>query len=653
MCGIAGVLDTRRRLPDPAGTLNAMRACLRHRGPDNAGTLWHDRDAVGLAHARLSVIDLSPAGHQPMESASGRYAIVFNGEVYNAPALATELAAAGARWRGHSDTEVMLAAIEAWGIDAALPRFAGMFAFAVHDRHERRLHLVRDRLGIKPLHYAWVGGAQTGTFAFASELKALLQVPGFRRTIDTDAVAGFFAHACVPGNDCIWTGVRKVAPGHSLRVDLTTGVMTTSCWWNALEIAAANSTQPLTCDETEATDRLETLLQRVVGECLVSDVPIGAFLSGGIDSTTVAAVARAGGAGSLRAFTVGFDDAAFDERAIARATARDLGVQLVELQATTETLLECVPLMAEVFDEPFADSSQLPTYLISRLTREHATVALSGDGGDEVFGGYHRHVFAHNGWPRLRRLPQPVRHATAMAARALSPQAWDTLHATLKPLLPHRLRVGRAGDRVHKWASMLHAATECAAYEQVTAPRAALTDALRLSARGAGWWSDAAATRLPDFLRRMQFMDQTGYLVDDALVKVDRASMASGLEVRVPLLDHRLVEFAWSLPAHMKVRHGRGKWLLRQVLARHLHTQALIAPKAGFGVPLESWLRGPLRSWGGDLLASRRVADDPMLNAPGVARMWDGLMRGESGHVHQMWSILMYVAWAERWRPTS
>ena len=623
-----------------------MRACLRHRGPDDAGTLWHERDAVGLAHARLSVIDLSPAGHQPMESASGRYAIVLNGEVYNASALANEIAAAGARWRGYSDTEVMLAAIEAWGLDGALQRFAGMFAFALHDRQERCLHLVRDRLGIKPLHYAWVGGAQAETFAFASELKALLQVPGFARDMDPAALGGFFAHACVPGDACIWKNVSKLAPGHALRVDLATGTHHLHCWWNALDVAERGTRNPLACGDAEATERLHDLLQSVATEHLASDVPIGVLLSGGVDSAAVTAMA--GTRTALHAFTVGFDDARFDERRGARLTAKALGVPLMELEARATDMLDCIPRMPQIFDEPFADSSQLATWLISRLMRQHATVALSGDGGDEVFGGYHRHVHAAGGWQRMRRVPHALRALMSAGVQALSRDAWDGVFAAAAPLLPASLRTRQAGERVHKWARMLACDDEASAYRCVTRifepadSPARATDAHP-------WWNDDAAACLPDFLCRQQFMDQTGYLVDDVLVKVDRASMACGLEVRVPLLDHRVVEFAWSLPAHMKVRHGRGKWLLRQVLGRRLPPEAMSAAKTGFAVPLDAWLRGPLRDWAGDLLASARMRQDAMLDATRVQSLRESLAQGGRADPHQIWCLLMYRMWADHW----
>ncbi len=652
MCGIAGFVDSRHAIDQPSTLLQAMQACLVHRGPDGSGVLWHNHDSIGLAHTRLSVIDTSTAGHQPMVSASARYAMVLNGEVYNAPTLANELKESGVTFRGHSDTEVVLEAIDAWGLHKALQRFAGMFAMAIHDRTERCLYLIRDRLGIKPLHYAWIGGEAHGVFAFASELKAILKVPGFERQMDERALAGFFSHGCVTGCDCIWRGVSKVSPGHWVRVALTDGATSTYCYWDALEIAANGVQNPLRATDPEAEQQLDDLLRQVMGEHLQSDVPLAAFLSGGVDSAAVASLAAAATVAPLRAFTVGFDDPAFDERPAARSTAAALGLQWMECQATQSDLLACVSELSNIFDEPFADASQIPTLVVSRLMRTHATVALSGDGGDEVFGGYHRHVHAAGGWNTARSMPHSLRHLIAGGVHLLSRHGWDALLSSMRPLLPNSLRLNQAGDRVYKWAAMLQSGSEREAYGQVTAicHDVAWLHAGRLN--GASWWNDNAAARLPDFLRRLQFMDQTGYLVDDVLVKVDRASMAASLEVRVPLLDHRVVEFAWSLPARMKVRGGRGKWLLRQVLRRHVPESVMAQPKRGFSVPLEKWLRGPLRSWAGDLVSSSAIRHDAMLDAMHVQRLWNDFCHGQRGATNALWCVVMYAAWKQSWNPS-
>jgi len=681
-----------------------MQKSLHHRGPDDAAVLWHAHDAVGLAHTRLSVIDVSPLGHQPMHSASGRFVTAYNGEIVNAPVLAQQLRALGVNFRGHSDTEVMLAAFEAWGVNEATQRFAGMFAFAVHDRRERVLHLVRDRVGIKPMHFAWIGGEPNGVFAFASEVRALLQVPGFNRELNHGALAGYFQHGCVTGGDCIWKGVHKLRAGHRLQLDCASGKIQVCCYWDALQVAKSGCSRSThfkigAADEADEADKLDALLRGVVKENLESDVPLAFFLSGGVDSASVLAQAVASGAHSLQAFTVGFDDAAFDERNATRATAAALGVQLQELHATPSDLLSAVPLMTDVYDEPFSDSSQIATYFICKLMRRHAKVALSGDGGDEVFGGYHRHVHAANAWGALRNIPAPLRGAFAGVVGGVPASAWDTLAAAVRPVLPRSLRVANAGERVHKWARMLSSRDEAQAYERVTSlwgddrvVRSFDGGALwqsgditeggevggallrsgdmdeRSEVVGESWWHADAAMQLPDYLRRMQYMDQAGYLVDDVLTKVDRASMANSLEVRVPLLDHRVVEFAWALPAHMKVRNGRGKWLLRQVLARHVPKQLMRSPKSGFAVPLAAWLRGPLRDWAGDLLS--RTQSDDVLDANVVARLFEAFDRGNrevkgadnfggarggsaplaNAAAQQIWTLVMYRAWSDRWR---
>jgi asparagine synthase (glutamine-hydrolysing) len=580
-----------------------------------------------------------------MESATARFAIAFNGEVCNAAQLAADLRETGWVPRGHSDTEVMLAAFEAWGIERALDRFAGMFGFALHDRQTRTLHLVRDRLGIKPLHWTRIETASGPSFAFASELRALLQVPGFRRDVDAAAIASMLVRGCVTGEACVWRGVRKLAPGYRLEINLASGAVRESCWWNAIEVAQAGCHRPFNGSDAGAIDCATAILDTVMREHLVADVPIGCLLSGGIDSTTVASAIREADPGAtLTAFTAGFDTAAFDERAIARRTASALGMPMRELEVTEAAMLAAVARMAEVHDEPFADSSQLPTWLLCGEMRRHVTVALSGDGGDEVFGGYHRHVHAAGSWQKGRHVPDALRRLISAGALAVSTEAWDAALSVVRPLFPKRLQLRSPGESIRKWARCFGAGSEARAYAALTDLTGVMPDA------SASWWREADARRLPDFLRRMQFMDQTGYMVDDVLVKVDRASMAHGLEVRLPLLDHRLVEFAWSLPAHMKVRDGRGKWLLREMLRTRVPPEVLAAPKTGFGVPLGRWLRGPLRPWASDLLAPARVRCDALLDAARIERSWSRLLAGSDAPQHALWAVLMYLAWADRWQ---
>jgi asparagine synthase (glutamine-hydrolysing) len=642
MCGIAGLLGSALAAAPAADTLTRMAACMVHRGPDGSGVLWHERDRVGLAHRRLAVLDRSPAGDQPMESASGRFAVVLNGEIVNAPQLAAELANHGSHFRGHSDTEVLLAAVEAWGLTSALERMAGMFALALHDRQERCVHLVRDRLGVKPLHYAWIGGTASGTLAFASEVRALTVVPGWRGSVDPVAVADVLAHACVQGRRCIWRNMHRVMPGQWVRVDTQTGRMQEHVWWNGLQVAAAGCANPLTGTDEAVTDEGSMLLAGVVREHLLSDVPVGCMLSGGVDSAVVAGLA-ARAVADVRTFTLGVAAVDFDERAAARATAAALGMAWSDLMATESQLTQRIRDLVTLQDEPFADSSLVASDLLCGQLRPHATVALSGDGGDEIFGGYNRHVHAVTAGGTARR-------AVAWSMGLLSHDAWNAVGTAAWPLLPTGLRVRELGDKITKWRRLQRAGRGQSAYEALTALWPADASPVRGDPPDS-WWDVAAAERLPDALRRMQWMDQHGYLADDALVKVDRAGMRHGLEVRVPLLDHRIVEWAWRLPPHMKVRAGRGKWLLRRVLAGLASPElpALRAPKTGLALPIGRLLRGPLRAWADDLLSPARLGKDPLLDAPAITRAWHDLCRGSDASQHRVWAALVYAGWSHAW----
>lgn len=641
MCGIAGLA----RPPLPAGdvtrVLARMMERLRHRGPDAEGLLWHDAQRVGLGHRRLSILDPTNAGAQPMVSRSGRHAIVLNGEICNAPALTRELRTAGITLRGHSDTEAALAAIEAWGLEDALPRLAGMFAMAVHDRERGVLHLVRDRLGVKPLHYAWIGGEGAGMLAFASELRALLQVPGFAPQLHVDALAGFFARSCVPGSDCIWRGVRKVPPGCRLELHLAGGGVRLHRYWSPLD--SAHQDQDAGRSDAAWIEEADSLLTQVVDENLLSDAPVACFLSGGVDSTLVAALAKPR-LTTLQALTVAPRDPELDESSAAARHAQALGLQHQIHHLEDAEALPLAVQVAEAFDEPFADASAMATLRLSALASRSARVALAGDGGDEVFAGYNRHRMAAALWSRTRRMPRAMRHAAAAGMDLLGTNAlsWMLPRGTLGP---------RPGDRFRKLAETLRADSEAAAYDAVTTTWA--HPPLSVQARPGSWWVTDRAPTLPDFLRRMQAMDLAGYLPDDALVKVDRASMAVGLEVRVPLLDHRLVEFAHRLPPPMKVRGGTGKWLLRQVLARRAPAIGLSSAKSGFAVPLARWLRGPLQAWARDLLGSRAIRQHPLLECHPVDACWRGLMEGDDAQAERAWACVVFAAWSLRWEASS
>ncbi len=656
MCGIAGVLEAepsgeRVRL---LGLLEAMAAALAHRGPDAAGVWVEPQSGVGLAHRRLAVVDLSAAGAQPMRSASGRYHIVFNGEIYNFRELAATLRSGGATFRGHSDTEVLLAAVERWGLVGALPRLSGMFAFALWDSAERTLHLVRDRLGEKPLYYGVLGS----TLVFGSELKALRVHPQWRGEVDRAALLLLLRYGYVPAPYSIHRGIYKLPPGTVLSIPaarlarLNGDELRPVPYWSARQVAEQGLAQPLTEDPQAAADALDGLLRTVVAQQMISDVPLGAFLSGGIDSSTVVAVMQAQSARPIRTFTIGFHQRDYDEAAHARAVARHLGTDHSELYVSPEQALALIPELPTLYDEPFADPSQIPTALVARLARSHVTVALSGDGGDELFAGYNRYLWTERLWNRRDRLPRPVRTLLAGGLTALSARQWERLAGLLRGGLPFvtPLRQANLGGKLHKLALALRADDPTALYRRLVSywadPAAVLPGIAEPPGPIRGDNRLAGAGGLSD---HFMYWDQISYLPGDNLVKVDRASMAVGLEVRLPLLDHRLVEFAWRIPLTLKINAGRGKWLLRQVLYRYVPAALIERPKMGFSVPVAAWLRGPLRAWGEDLLAESRLRADGLLDPAQVRACWRAHQAGADMSL-PLWAVLMFQAWREQYR---
>jgi len=653
MCGIAGFIDSLHSFKNSQEVLRDMANTLAHRGPDASGIWFHEPTCVGLAHTRLKIIDCSDAAAQPMHSQSGRFTLVFNGEIYNFQDLREELGALGVAFRSHSDTEVLLAAIETWGVQAAARRAVGMFAFAVHDALERTLYLVRDRIGIKPLYFGWIGQGDARVFAFASELKAIVCVPNFERAVDRAALADYFQFLYVPAPRTIWKGISKLAPAHIMSINVDTGETQTAMYWNARAIAERGVAEPFIGTDAQAEEALLTRVRSAVEAHMVADVPVGAFLSGGIDSTLVTAVMQSISPRPIRTFTVGFQETQSDERMHASNIAKHLKTEHTNIQVSAHELRDGIPLLAQMFDEPFADSSQLPTYLISRAARQYVTVALSGDGGDELFAGYNRHRMMDHVWPALQKIPAPLRTTAALMIRMFSTKQLDVVGKFAKPILPNALRTSQFGDHLHKLASLAKCKEWTDAYVALVSawndPAKLVIDSRPETTRV----DPIQQANMPDALRAMQWIDQTTYLVDDILTKVDRASMAASLETRVPLLDHRLVEFAWTLPADMKVRNGQGKWILRQALNTFVPAPLMDRPKMGFGIPLESWLRGPLQEWASDLLDERRVRNQGFLNADVVANEWNQLCAGGGGHQHKAWALLMWMAWAEHWKPTS
>lgn len=642
MCGIAGYLTSPANTSSAelAGIAQAMNVSLGHRGPDDQG-IWTDAETgIAFAHRRLSIVDLSAAGHQPMVSANGRYVIIYNGEVYSHEPIRAELAAKGYSFRGHSDTEVILESIVESGIEATVSRLIGMFAIALWDRRDRTLTLIRDRLGIKPLYWAKFGGL----FLFGSELKALRAHPRFEARIDRAAVAAYMRHNYVPAPRTIYDNVYKLEPGTILTLPWQAEPKFNR-YWSARAAARDGIAAPLQCSDNEAADQLESLLRDAVQRRMIADVPLGAFLSGGVDSSAVVAMMQSAGSGKARTFTIGFSEPGYDEAPHAAEVARHLGTDHTELTVNAQQARDTIPDIPQWFDEPFADSSQIPTYLVSKLTRKHVTVALSGDGGDELFAGYNRYQLASQSWRKLTLLPRSLRTMMAGALTSVSPDSWSRLLS----FLPDKIRPAEAGDKIHKAASVLGLSDPAALYRRLVThwePGGVMPGTPE--AHGV-LWDDSIAREFPDPLAQMQLLDQLTYLPDDILTKVDRASMAVALEARVPLLDHRVVEFSWRLPQTMKLRNGTSKWLLRQVLYRHVPAALIERPKMGFGIPLGEWLRGPLRDWAENLLSAQRLRDGGLLDPAIVRRHWDEHLSGRRNWQHLIWDVLMLEAWRERW----
>lgn len=639
MCGIAGLLDLRPspRETEPAARAQRMADSMPHRGPDGFGAWGDVASGIGLAHRRLSIVDLSPTGAQPMHSSDGRFVITYNGEVYNFRDLRAELEALGHGFRGTSDTEVMLAAFLQWGLTEAVKRFVGMFAFAVFDRRDRRLHLVRDRLGVKPLYWT----IQDGTLLFGSELRALMAHPSFRRDVDPDALAAVVAYSYVPAPASVFRNVHKLQPGTILSV--TPGhEPVIERYWRIEDAAARRGTAKLNAGE--AVDALDALLRDSIRRRMVADVPVGAFLSGGIDSSTVVALMQAESNAKVRTFTVGFSDAAYDESAIARQVADHLHTDHTEIGLDESDVLDLVPKIPDWFDEPFADSSQLPTYLVAHATRRHVTVALSGDGGDELFAGYPKYAWLEQVWRAAGRVPRPLR---AFAGGALS----RTPEAALRPLATALLDAGRAERIGEKSRRLALALSACDPDRASLALARVGIDRNIVNGATHGYQLSPLAgldAHLPDLVSRMQVNDIVTYLPDDILTKVDRCTMAVCLEAREPLLDHRLIEFLWSLPTDVH-RSGGPKGLLRAVLGRYVPAPWMDRPKRGFSVPLADWLRGPLRGWASELLLSARLKEDGLFDGAAVERLWRRHLNGSENNATGLWNVLMICAWSERW----
>ena len=639
MCGITGFWGGSRVEPEIAAQ---MASQISTRGPDDAGVWADSRAGLAIAHRRLAILDVSPAGHQPMLSPCGRYSLVYNGEIYNHLDIRRELEGEGGgfKWRGHSDTETLLAALRHWGVRKTLERLNGMFAFALWDSTERKLFLARDRMGEKPLYY----GCNSGAFLFGSELKALTAHPDWRGEVDRNALALYMRHNYVPTPWSIYRGIQKLAPAHYVIIgDGGRSIGDPRCYWN-LGAVAERGVVSSSGDPAMLADELDTLLRDSVGRRMASDVPLGAFLSGGFDSTMVVALMQAQSQRAVKTFTIGFSEEGYNEAVHARAVADHLGTDHTELYVTPEDAMAVIPKLASIYDEPFSDSSQIPTFLVSQLARKHVTVSLSGDGGDELFYGYGRYLKAQGIWDKIEYLPLPLRR---LASLILSRAPGQSLEAVMS-MLPSRFHVAHLADRLPKLAEILgHSSGELFYRELLSHSKD--PDQLVIGAQ-----EPSTILSRPDTLprslglrERMMYLDMMTYLPDDILTKVDRASMAVGLEARVPLLDHRLVEFAWRVPTKYKYRDGQGKWLLRQVLYRYVPRELMERPKMGFGVPIEHWLKGPLREWAESLLDERRLREEGFFDPVPIRKMWEEHVKGHRRWHYYLWDVLMFQAWLD------
>lgn len=644
MCGIAGFVDLRGFDAEHAERVGrAMGAAIAHRGPDDAG-IWIDPQRhVVFAHQRLAIIDLSKSGHQPMQSASGRYVLCYNGEIYNHQELRSELESCGKapRWSGHSDTETILASIEAYGLEKALQKFVGMFALALWDGQSNEVYLARDRIGEKPLYY----GRNEHISFFGSELKAIRAHPEFSPTIDRDALCLFLRHNYIPQPYSIYQGIKKLPPGHFVRLGLNAAP---TAYWSIDRVVRQARENPFDGSDEQALSVLDQVLMQSVKGQMQADVPLGAFLSGGVDSSLIVAMMQEQSTEAVKSFSIGFEKKQFDEAPFAREVARHLGTDHHELYVSAEQARDVISDLPKLYDEPFSDSSQIPTFLVSQMAKEHVTVSLSGDAGDELFGGYNRYTWGNSIWSKLRAIPRPARHFAAGAVTSISPSLWNRALGPLFALAPESLRHTNVGDKLHKLASVIGASSREDIYRILISHWDSPTDIVRGGREPATMLSHAGGISSElSFVERMMVFDMHSYLPDDILVKVDRAAMGVSLETRVPFLDHRLVELAWRLPMHLKIRGGVGKWCLRELLYRRVPKHLIERPKTGFAIPVGDWLRGPLRDWAEHLLDTRRLMSSGYFNAAEIETKWREHLDGDRNWHYYLWDILMFESWRD------
>lgn len=664
MCGFTGFIGYGSlSAPEVRAVSQRMGETILHRGPDDSG-IWIDDDAlISIIHRRLSILDMSKAGHQPMISSSGRYVLAFNGEIYNHYEIRMQLGGSFCladhenrekkmTWKGHSDTETLLAAFEQWGFEVTLKRSIGMFALALWDRAQRTLYLARDRMGEKPLYYGWQGNV----FFFGSELKALKIHPDFRREIDRNAITLQLRHSYIPAPHSIYKGIKKLSPGCYMKIQepLSTGnkELYPTVYWSPPKHDDKNSSSHFTRDELETAEALDQLLRDAVMKQMVADVPLGAFLSGGIDSSTIVALMQAQSPIPVKTFSIGFYDAAYNEADHALAVARHLGTDHTELYVTPDQAMSVIPKLPFIYDEPFSDNSQIPTYLLSEMAKRDVTVSLSGDAGDELFGGYNRYFLTHEWWGRINRVPLHMRRLIADGLDCLSPALWNKTDQMLALVRSKKSRRLNLCNKISKISQVLKVIDSTELYRNFTSHWSSPETVVLNSCEPA---DHATLLKLqPDLVvEQMMLLDKLLYLPDDILVKVDRAAMSVSLETRIPFLDHRVVEFASSIPLSMKIKNGKGKWILRQVLYKYIPEQLIERPKKGFGLPIDKWLREPLREWAENLLDESRLANDGYLNPRPISLKWKEHLEGKHNWQYHLWDILMFGAWLEKEKETA
>ena len=637
MCGIAGVLTFNNELINES-VCKQMSQSILHRGPDSSGVWMSSDGCSALVHTRLSILDLSDTGHQPMLSQSGRYVIVFNGEIYNHTDLREKLK--GKSFKGHSDTETLLACIEEWGVEVALKEVVGMFAIALWDKKNRQLFLARDRVGEKPLYYGWQGEGDNAVFIFGSELKALRVHPSFQSEINRDAITLLLRHNCIPAPYSIYSGISKLMPGTILSVSLENREPEISSYWSAEDVAKSGVDTLYAGSDSDVLNELEVVLRQSVKRQMVADVPLGAFLSGGIDSSLVVALMQQQSSQPVKTFTIGFSESGYNEAEYAKAVAKHLHTDHTELYVSPQETIDVIPKLPQLYDEPFSDSSQIPTFLVSQLAREHVTVSLSGDAGDELFCGYNRYLLTDQLWNKLSLLPVSLRRGLANVVTTISPAVWSKIFGFLS--------YGAVGDKMYKAAGVLGSSSVDELYlgliSHWNSPESIVLNSKEPKTRLTGNISDLSKLNQ---VQKMMLLDLLTYLPDDILTKVDRAAMGVSLETRVPFLDHNVVEFAWRMPMNFKIRDGKSKWALRQILYKYVPKELIERPKMGFGVPIDSWLRGPLKDWADGLLYRTRLQNEGFFDPDPIRKKWSEHLSGRRNWQHQLWDVLMFQAWLE------